>query len=821
MPGGTMKSHRVFPVISILLSIIALTAVVPYSSIAEAVGANLLGQGLAQIEVQMPRMPAFDAVFLSDLPSIMPNPIPQASGGFETKTELPAPTYLSADWIKLHKLYGPYVYTGDFNNDGIPDVALSDGHGVSVLLGNGDGTFHRSFHYYPKTEVGALSDVVIADFNNDGNMDIAFCSDAENGRIAILLGNGDGTFQHRKLTPSLSYPYQMVVEDFNNDGNKDLAVWMVNGSQEIAVLNGRGDGTFTAPNFLRSHVHSDVSGLAIGDFNGDGYPDLLVQYSYMQAVIFVSDGTGGFSVGNAFTDIGSDPVVGDFNRDGTLDFADVVFTNSEAAVEVFIRNGDGTGQTPVEYPVARSQIGSLATADLTGNGILDLVMGSQVGIFSVLKGKGDGTFLPPSSNYAAGSNPSGFALADFNGDGRVDAIFGQFYNYALVLTLGNGDGTFQAARAFPATSPQASPVGMVLADFNNDGNLDEANVTQDEFGAASVTVALGNGDGTFQAPLPPFSPGSYIAVTIVVGDFNSDGNQDLAVLDQGSPQHPAHVLLFWGNGDGTFRSGGSVNAGTNPGYLLTGDFNHDGNIDFAIGGCASSDNCVDSGITILLGDGLGNFTPLSTQNIGPYFIRSLLVADLNGDGISDIGMAEMYGEVDDYLGVMLGNGDGTFGTQTLYSVNTYNPLGILNVVAGDFNGDGIPDLVIGGQSNVELFPGIGNGMFGNGKISYGSCQYSPMAMDANGDGNLDLICPNPDIDYGPVAVNFLLGSGDGKFNGFASLPSAGGSIIVRAGDLNGDGLPDLAVLGASSPFGPSYLTTLLNTRAGVLRQSDH
>jgi hypothetical protein len=177
---------------------------------------------------------------------------------------------------------------GDFNGDGVPDLAVAN-DGVlklSVLLGNGDGSFQAA----RDTNVGAFQQsVVVADFNGDGILDLAVTNYTAPGKVSVLLGNGDGTFQDLRSFDAGSYPSSLAVADFNGDGIPDLAVATSLGTR---VLLGNGDGSFKTTNV--SYLTGNSSAVAVGDFNGDSLPDLAVTDSATSSV-FILDNDGNWT----------------------------------------------------------------------------------------------------------------------------------------------------------------------------------------------------------------------------------------------------------------------------------------------------------------------------------------------------------------------------------------------------------------------------------------------------------------------------------------------------------------------------------------------
>jgi hypothetical protein len=322
--------------------------------------------------------------------------------------------------------------------------------------------------------------VVAADFNGDGNLDIAAVG-LYTHTVSVYLGNGYGRFEHHGDYPAGGFGDSLVVGDFNGDGKLDLAL------RGVSVLLGNGDGSFQKP---LVYPVSESSYLAVGDFNGDGKLDIASTGADNLVYILLGNGDGTFQNPVSYT-AGSSPqsvAVGDFNGDGKLDLA--IGLQGESAVSVLLGNGDGSFQSPVQYASA-GQVGWVYAADVNGDGVLDLVaLNISSPTVSILLGNGDGTFQPH-VDYPAGAGAYRGGVADVNGDGKLDVVITTWYtsNDQYFVLLGNGDGTFQKPRAYTAGG---YPLGMAFGDFNNDGILDLAIANQE---------SLGNGNSTFSVML--------------------------------------------------------------------------------------------------------------------------------------------------------------------------------------------------------------------------------------------------------------------------------------------------------------------------------
>jgi len=263
------------------------------------------------------------------------------------------------------------------------------------------------------------------------------------------------------------------------------------------------------------------------------------------------------------------------------------------------------------------------------------------------------------------------AVADVNGDGDLD-IVGVDSNGDLVVLLGNGDGTFQV----PIVSPLGGLGPLAIGDFNRDGRPDVAALGGSIFSTGPVLILLGNGDGTFQSPKSfPTDAGSFC---IALGDFNGDGNLDVAA-SCGSD----NVSILLGNGDGTLQNAVDYGIGQPPFSIVAGDFNRDGHLDLAGAGS--------SGIGILLGNGDGSFqAPVMIADPA----ESLAIADSNGDGILDLAAWGISPNATSEIDILLGKGDGTFEPPIVHRIGPYFGGAI---PAGDFNGDGKLDLAVSGR----------------------------------------------------------------------------------------------------------------------------
>jgi len=272
----------------------------------------------------------------------------------------------------------------------------------------------------------------------------------------------------------------------------------------------------------------------------------------------------------------------------------------------------------------------MAVGDFTHSGHPGLAVGElQNEAAAILFGNGDGTFgYATTLVNTAGSRLSSLAAADFNGDGNLDLFaVNNIDGLSPVVLLGYGLGSFNSVAQNFNISEGIYGLSSVAGDFNGDGKLDVALAAGGPSSPSEVAVLLGNGDGTFnQATASPISLGQSLSA-MVAGDFNGDGKLDLAITDAAANT----VIVLLGNGDGTFQAPIAIPVGNDPDAIVAGDFNNDGKLDLAVA------NAGDNTVTLLLGNGDGTFTPASGS---PYAVgkgpNAIAAADFNGDGKLDL-----------------------------------------------------------------------------------------------------------------------------------------------------------------------------------------
>jgi hypothetical protein len=649
------------------------------------------------------------------------------------------------------------------------------------------------------------------------------------------------------LTP-FSIPYltgpgtrAVAVGDVNGDGKQDVVTVTADGvTGTVSVLLGVGDGT------LQAHTDypagPNLGAVTLADLNSDGRSDVIAASDSFLCVL-LANGDGSLQPVHAIPNRGWR--IGDVNGDGKLDLVG----KRDTTISVRLGIGDGTFAPATVQPIGADN-GLEAVGDLNGDRLLDLVVNAVIpgtdttdasrGL-RVMLGNGDGSFTPGSTqvvyvidNVYEDYSSRGVIVGDVNGDGVLDLAYGGVicddhegcYPPFYGLLIGNGDGTFRhsgggGGRPLLAADLDGNGVSDVLSvddpghvvvalhqrdgssvahnvpvytasvavgDLNEDGRLD---MVAAGFLGNTVSVLIGNGNGSFGSDFE--SPLGFSPTLVASGDLNGDGRTDLVALqdrtDQGGDGYDGPVAVLLDDGNGGLAPAGHADVGDYLSGITLGYLNGDAHLDLAVA------NESPGGVWVLMGDGAGGFGPRILVPGEPWAVSDVAIGDFNGDGLGDLVVSA------DGVSVLLGHGDGTFSPSSHYTTLS-GPARI-----GDFNQDGHQDLALENPGALAVSVMLGDGTGGflpRADFGIGKVPGIQAVGDLNGDGNIDLLATTAN------SVFALLGDGHGNFNSVLTTEEAFSGVPRAIGDLNNDGAADVAF-----PMGGSQVGILLGAGDGV------
>jgi hypothetical protein len=679
---------------------------------------------------------------------------------------------------------------GDFNHDGLPDVALgpSSGNTIRVLLNQGNGVYADAVTYATDGSANAVS---VGDLDGDGILDIVARNSADSVTVSLLKGVGDGTFTLRTAVSAGSdfgsgFPKRnVVVADVTGDGRPDIltAHW----DQTISIAAQTSTGAFIRLSPI-SIGHSATQ-LAVADLNRDNVPDIVVNHGYSNTTSVLL-GTGGgtfatqvdYSLFSASSWLSDSLAIGDVDQDGDPDV--VVGNGAGAAIAVLLNSGNGTLSVPttaINVSGGATYINNVQLTDLEGDGDLDLLVNvSGDGALYYLWNNGTGAFLTTTRDYVANAGIS-IEVADSNGDGIKDLFL--FGNKFLTL-LGRGGGKFESQKYLLSMS--ANPVSVAVGNFDGAGVMDVALANE---GANSDGVFLLDANGNYSVPTT-YTVGKKPSF-VRAADVTGDGKTDLINLNY--QDGTINVLKNGGSGTFTVLTPFTV-LGFKQWFDLQ-DVNEDGTLDIVM--LEGTWACMSPGT------GTGAFGTCSSFTVSNgSAMNAMALGDLNHDGHLDVVAGGPGGST---LNAWLGTGDGKFPTHSAYPT-----IGsaATSLALGDMNGDRNLDVVVvsrpttGSSSGMSVYLGDGAGglAFGTSYRISGLLEQVQIA-DMNRDGIADVLLVASDTN----SLIVMLGVGDGTLStratNFFSFPAGESPRDLAVADLNHDGWLDVAVPGYDSASG--------------------
>ncbi len=639
---------------------------------------------------------------------------------------------------------------------------------VSVLLNDGDGTFQPAVSYPVGFAPNAL---VAGDFTGDGRIDLAVGSFSWNeysgltdtnkvGEVSLLMGNGDGTFQLTGNYPTgyndqaFLYAQPIVAGDFNDDGRTDLAI-LNEDSDTVSVLLGNGDGTLVDPGQLATTPHATP---LVADVNGDGTNAVLVvdgagDILYRQGI---PGQPGSFlppvtvNPGYPSREIAWVPDTRDGPLLASVDADDNAVSLYAWRDGAFVRIGSlATGPLPAQ----------IIAADLDGTGFDDLIVRNAgdgtlfvyVNAEESLSRAADAVFLTPIC-LTVGLGVSDVRAVDTTDRGLLDLVVTNKLTGQVGILPNWGYDVFAPMEPYragtglsgvnPAGSPEVTSLeataGVAAGPLTPGSPSSLVTINP---GSNTLSVLTGLGAGRLANPVTIDTPSPALAIR--EADFNHDGNADLAVLTADG------VSIYLGNGQGGFDPPVTYKAGTDPSGLTVADLSGDGQLDLLVGNAYGD-------VLILVGNGDGTFRPFEPVKAAV----ALAVADLTGNGVLDFVFAS---QSLNQVTVVYGSTTQAVNNSQVVGDQATGVLAPGAVLLADLNGDGIPDLVVAnsGGNNVLVYPGLGNGQFGppvggTAGFAVGTDPTGLTVADLNGQPDLLV------ADTGSNDVSVLLGQGSGS-----------------------------------------------------------
>lgn len=690
--------------------------------------------------------------------------------------------------------------------------------------------------FSPSTDFAApfnATATALADVNGDGKQDMVITGPYT---ISVFLNTttpnaSTPTFTAKTdFTPG-GFVWNTACADFNGDGKPDMAYTGGNPNSLVIYTNttttGASTPTFSSPTTVASPANQPWN-IAVGDINGDGKPDIAVNYlGYSFVTVYLNTTTTGaatptFSAGTDFaiTSGGRSVALKDLNGDGKLDIA--VTNNSSNTVSVFLNTTTTGAATPTFS--ARTDFATLndpytvQIADINMDGKQDLIVllhnSSSISVLlnTTPTGNATPTFAAVQS-FTAGDHPNVLTIGDLNNDGKPDLVIcatnasGKLGVYLNNTTPGSSTAAFYTMSEF---NTNGSPNQCSIVDFNGDGKPDIAAATANFVSVLMNTMTLG-------VASPSFSTRTGLVTTgapqdVCSADFNGDGKPDFAITNYGSSVISIALnTTAPGAATPTFSSFTTFAANGTVIGIWSADFNGDGKPDIA---------CINYGPSLISvyintttpGASTPTFTA-KTDFAATNAANYLVAADFNGDGKPDLACTDMNNTS---MSVLLntttpGSTTPSFTAKTTFAAGT----AVMKILAADFNGDGKPDIVVSNKdaNSISVYintttPGASTPTFtAKTDFAVNSTSYGLGIGDFNGDGKQDIACAN-----GSAISVFLNtttpGSTTPTFSAKTDFVTTKTASYMCTADFNGDGLVDLGYSNATGLT--NYCSVYLN-----------